>query len=346
MQFSISIATAVAFATGSEAVEVLSLAQDVNYPPYAFASESGEPLGFGRDVAMGVDAICEDLSIVVNVTKWENCWNGADGGKLGSQLEDGTFSGCMTYTHTFGVRNEFADFSYGILKLNKAAGLLTLLDEEGVPKVDGHDDLCGKIVVDVGGWAPTADGLDFVENKCTGTKYSSNYTILTGDGNDESMIMLRNGTADAMFVYSDQAENYQCNDDGVIPTWNCTLWQGFGTEYAYVQTGQFGHAQNGTTLAMAKKGSGIVEKINPCIQAFMETEEYYDLCVKHDLVDSCYENSFFPKKEQGYEKEYNLETDEHKTDCDNGYCQCPESSSTARTLGLIVSMVAGLVIMA
>ena len=43
----------------------------------------------------------------------------------------------MTYTHTQGIRNDYADFSYGILDVNKAAGLLTLL-ENGMPKLDGH----------------------------------------------------------------------------------------------------------------------------------------------------------------------------------------------------------------
>eukprot|EP00439_Symbiodinium_sp_Y106_P004685 s6117_g1.t1 len=58
-----------------------------------------------------------------------------------------------------------------------------------MPKVDGHSDLNGKTVVDVGGWAPTADGLDFVTNKCLNQKYSSNYTLVVGNGNDEAMTM-------------------------------------------------------------------------------------------------------------------------------------------------------------
>lgn len=130
---------------------------------------------------------------------------------MGELVDNATFDGCMTNTHTHGIRNDFVDFSCGILKLNKAAGLLTMLDDDGFPLVNGMDDLAGKTVVDVGGWAPTADGLDFVENKYNGTQYSSEYTILYGDENDESMRMsLRNGTADAMFVYADQAHNYQC----------------------------------------------------------------------------------------------------------------------------------------
>merc|ERR1711904_54137 len=97
---------------------------------------------------------------------------------------------------------------------NKAAGLLTVL-ADGKPMVTGQDDLSGKKVVDVGGWAPTADGLGYVTNKCTGKKYSSEYNLLVGPSNDESLKMLFNGTADAMFAYADQAHSYQCKDDGV-----------------------------------------------------------------------------------------------------------------------------------
>mmetsp|Transcript_11137 Transcript_11137/g.20893 ORF Transcript_11137/g.20893 Transcript_11137/m.20893 type:complete len:259 (-) Transcript_11137:22-798(-) len=258
----------------------------------------------------------------------------------------------MTYTHTQGRRDELLEFSHGILEVNKAAGLLALL-ENGHPKVTGHDDLAGKKVVDVGGWAPTADALNSVENKCTGKQYSRNYELLVGDGNDEAMSMLLNGTADAMFLYADQAQKYQCEDNGVEATWNCDLWEGFGTKYAYVQTGQFGYAINGTTLAMARKGSGVVAKLNPCLAKFMETKGYYDICVKYDLVSSCYRNRFFTTTEEKTKK-YNKATDEHEGDCSDGYCPCPgeidsprgEVSGVHRNVigGVLAFFVAGVVV--
>lgn len=180
--------------------------------------------------------------------------------------------------------------------------------------------------------APTADGLDFVTNKCLNQKYSSNYTLVVGNGNDEAMTMLRNGAADAMFVYADQAKNYQC-DGTTVAAWNCTLWEGFGTEYAYVQTGQFGYVVNGTTLALSKKGSGVPEAINSCLAEVMATEEYYNACVKYDLVDSCYVNSFFPTSGIVIH-EYNKETDEHSGDCSSGYCPCPATTTTATSTSL------------
>jgi len=306
----------------------LKFGQDVDYPPYAFKNETtGELAGFGKDIADGMTAMCDDVDIEVVETKWGDCWSGANGGSLGASLEDGTLDACMTYTHTQGVRNEYADFSYGILDTNKAAGLLALLKEGKESKVTGISDLAGKIVVDVAGWAPTADGLDYVTNKCTSEKYSSNYTLLVGPSNDESLKMVLNGTADAMFVYADQAYNYQCKNDGVKTTWNCSLWSGFGTKYAYVQTGQYGYTINGTTLALSKKGTGVPEKVNPCLAKFMETKEYHDICVKYGLAESCYPNAFFTTVDE-QKMPYDLPTNEQTGDCSNGYCPCPSQETT------------------
>lgn len=311
------------------AVTKIKLGQDIDYPPYAFADENGTLQGFGKDIADGMTALCEDIEIEVVQAAWSECWDGS-GPKLGSKLEDGTLDACTTYTHTKGVRNDYADFSGGILDVNKAAGLLTML-VDGKPKVDGCSDLDGVKVVDVAGWAPTADTIAFVENKCSDTTYSNKYTIMSAEGYDNSngtananthaMEMLRAGEADAMFVYADQAKNYQCKN-GETDGW-CGAWSGFGTDYAYVQTGQFGYVFNGTTFALAKKGSGVAELLNPCLWKFMETKEYYDVCAKHDFVESCYPNSHFPKKEDQKHHEYNKDTDQHAGDCSSGYCPCP-----------------------
>lgn len=328
--------------------EKIVLAQDDNYPPYAERDATGGLSGFGHDVAMGMDAMCEDIEIEVVYTPWSACWSSAGGGTLGEGLENGTFDACMTYTHTQGIRNKYADFSHGILNVNKAAGLMVLLDERGQPKVDGQSDLNGVKVVDVGGWAPTADGLGFVTNKCTGGKYSSNHTLLVADGNDAAMQMLRDSAADAMFVYADQGYRFskECDDPNVSPTWNCTLWKGFGVEYAYVQTGQFGYVVNGTTLALAKKGSGVPEKLNPCLEKFMRSKSYYDVCVKYDLVDSCYVNEFFPNSGIVIHP-YNQPTDEHTTGCEDGFCACTgatsesdhplSSGASSRTLSVVLA---------
>jgi len=302
----------------------LKFGQDINYPPYAF-EEGGQPTGFGADIARGVSEMCDNVEIEVVKCKWSDCWQPHG---LGKGLADGTLDACMTYTHTRGLRNDYADFSYGILDVNKAAGLLTTLGPDGQPTVTGHDDLSGKTVVDVAGWAPTADGLGFVENKCTGTNYAGDYILKMADGasnnNDKALSMLLSGEADAMFVYSDQAANYKkaCNSNPGYTEAECDMWKGFGTEFVYVQTGQFGYVNNGTTLALTKKGSGVAEKVNPCLAKFMGTEDYYKICVKYGFVDSCYRNQFFPGSDQIEIKEYNKPTDEHEGDCSSGYCPC------------------------
>lgn len=74
----------------------------------------------------------------------------------------------MSYTHTAGERNRFLEFTNGILNVNKAAGLLVRLNSDGSPAISPSSDLNGVKVVDVTGWAPTADTLAFVLNDCTG----------------------------------------------------------------------------------------------------------------------------------------------------------------------------------
>ena len=150
--------------------------------------------------------------------------NSGDDGSVGTGLLDGHYHGCMTYTHAQGVRNRFLEFTEAVLDANKPAGLLVLLNADGTPKVDGKSSLAGLKVVDVAGWAPTADGLLYVENKCTGSQYAKagEYTLLSANGklcaqnddmictgeqtgvkispNDHAMMMLRSGKADAIFL--------------------------------------------------------------------------------------------------------------------------------------------------
>jgi len=321
----------VAMALVGAASETFKFGMDINYPPYAYQnSTTGELSGFGADIARGMNAMCTDVQIEIVQAVWSDCWSAAGGGTLGAKLENGTVDACMTYTHTQGIRNVYAEFSGGILNVNKAAGLIAPLAPNGLPLVTGQDTLLNKTVVDVGGWAPTADGLGFVENKCTGQPYSSNYTLLVGKDNDESLRMTLNGTADAMFVYSDQAKNYQCKAGVDQTEWDCNLWAGFGKTFAYVQTGQFGYVVNGTTLALAKKGSGVAAKVNPCLQRFMETKEYYDVCQKHGLTAQCYPNQYFTAQDY-VPKEYNLPTKRHTGDCTSGYCPCVVSRTTTTT---------------
>lgn len=98
-------------------------------------------------------------------------------------------------------------------------------------------------------------------------------------------LTLGDSAADAMWVYVDQSEHYKnagCiagnpNKTSSFPDWDCAKWAGFGTKFAYIQTGLHSHAYNGTTLAMSKKGSGLNEIVNPCMERYMRTKEYYEV---------------------------------------------------------------------
>jgi len=259
-------------------------------------------------------------------TAWDECWGT---GVIGEGIASGEFHGCMTYTHTVGTRPRHLDFSYGILSANKPAGILTLLGPDGKPTIDPTtDDLTGKKIVDVAGWAPTADGMALVTNKCTGNRYTG-MEILIPDtsGNDAAMAMLRNGQADGMWVYADQAYNYRPGQPGVTADWDTALWTGFGSEFAYISTGMLAHSLNGTTLAMSKKGSGLNDILNPCLQAYMETESYHTICAKHGFLSSCYPNSFFTVADST-PSAYELPTDQQTGDCSDGYCTCSAGVTT------------------
>uniref|UniRef100_A0A7S1PP33 Uncharacterized protein n=1 Tax=Alexandrium catenella TaxID=2925 RepID=A0A7S1PP33_ALECA len=135
------------------------------------------------------------------------------------------------------------------------------------------------------------------------------------------MQMLVDGSADAIWLYADQAYNYQCGTGGVTPGWDCTLWDDFGTAYAYVHTGLYGHAINGTTLAISKKGSGLADVLNPCIQKHMATESYYNVCAKHGLENDCYANQYFPGGIPA-QQPWEISTNEATSACSSGYCSC------------------------
>jgi len=305
---------------GSSKPKVI-LAQDIDWPPYAYLGTPPESeyevAGIGHDVAKGLSSVC-DIDVTVVQTGWSDCWTS---GVIGTGLIEGHYHGCMTYTHTVGERPRFLEFSNAFLKNNKPAGILTRLDGSGNPVVSPMSDLSGVNIVDVGGWAPTADTLAIVRNPCTGN-YFSGYNMITPseDGNDAAMAMLMDGSADAMWVYADQAHNYQCSDN-VTESWNCTLWGGLGTQFAYIQTGMLGHAFNGTTLTISKKGSGLAEIIDPCLEKFMQTEAYYNICDTHGLASSCYPNNYFPDIDASTSP-WDLPTNEATTTCADGYCPC------------------------
>eukprot|EP00657_Telonema_sp_P-1_P010074 TRINITY_DN436_c0_g1_i8.p1 TRINITY_DN436_c0_g1~~TRINITY_DN436_c0_g1_i8.p1 ORF type:complete len:423 (-),score=82.75 TRINITY_DN436_c0_g1_i8:81-1349(-) len=266
----------------------LILAQGIDFPPYAYLATppGGDHTvsGFGVDFAKGMGKEC-GIDITLVQTDWDQCW---DGNQIGSGLLNGHFHACMTYTHTLGARDRYVEFSSGILARNKPFGVITRLRADGTPEISAHSNLNGLKVADVTGWAPGRNDLARCMNSCTDQPFTG-YTMVdstpsTGGSrnpNDDAITMLMNREVDAIWAYSDQAHNYLCeraHARGVIPDWNCTKWTGFGTDFAYIQTGLAGDLYNGTTLTISKRGSGIPAIVNPCLQSFLLTKEYYNIC--------------------------------------------------------------------
>merc|ERR1711988_1903792 len=112
---------------------------------------------------------------------------------------------------------------------------------------------------------------------------------------DCGLAMLMAGTADVVYLYSDQAYQYVtacAADETTAGTEICAVWNQFGQPngFAYIHTGMPEFAYAGTTMAISKKGSGLASVIDPCINAYILTEDYYNTCVKWGLVDSCFAN--------------------------------------------------------
>jgi len=309
------------------------LAQDINYAPYTSIDSELNLSGFGPDFARGLKNVCK-ISVVLVQTDWSNCWGD---NKIGPGLLNGDYHGCTTFTNTKGVRNRYLEFTKPILAMNKAAGILTRI-ESGTPVVDGMSSLDGVNVGDVVGWAPTSDVLGISKNLCTNQVFSG-FTLVPNspaedeNENDVALKQLLDGETDALWIYADQAHNYlsECEKDA-NQLWDCNLWKRFGTDFAYVQTGNYDYMHSGTTLAISKKGSGLARTLNPCIEAYIETESYYNICKKYGIEADCFQNKFFPSNDDEEPKDYSKPTNELSGDCAEGYCPCPTLSLPNRTM--------------
>lgn len=348
---------------GSSSPRIL-IAGTPNYPPYTTYVYPGDYegvddtiySGFGPDVAEGLMEVCDIDVTNIEAATWDECWSD---GAIGASLLAGYYHGCTTYTHTVGERNRFMEFSDPILDQNKEVGFMVRLDANGKPLINATSDLSDAsiTVMDVSGWAPTADTVTVLLNDCT-NEYFKVATLISSDDttgydgdysdnpNDVSLWALFNNQTDLVYIYSDQAYNYMaaCAADESTAGVDCDLWNQFGTAsgYAYLHMGMDEFAYAGTTLTMSKKGSGLADVVNPCIAAYLETEAYYNTCVKWDLVDSCFVNEFFPNATTSrrlYSKDkkgsrhvgrkladadalYNTPTHEQTDGCDDGYCSC------------------------
>lgn len=312
----------------------INFMMDTNYPPYAMWNTSlGQPdqaAGFGIDFAREVCDAC-DLECYFTVDKWDKCWSND---LPGDGLMNGHFHACMTYTNQY-QRQWSLEFSHGILEKNKPAGLLSRL-EGGQPVIPPTSDLSGFKICDVSGWAPTIKTLAFSQNDCTNQSLFKGYTVVVPpeNGPDAAMKLLLAGECDAVYMYADMIETRKpsmCNGCN----WDATLYEGLGTQYAWIHTGVNEHMANGTTLAMTKKGTGVAEFLNPCIQKVIESKAYVDICKKYNLEGECFPNKYFgeDKEKHAYAMDNNERGNycsmqnnsahiHNDCGCSSGYCGC------------------------
>ena len=276
----------------------------------------------------------------------QECWTSA--GFPGQGLQAGWFDACNSFTST-ARRKLGVDFSDAIGK-PRPAGILTRLDAKGNPVIPASSDLSDVVVAIVAGWATTDRSIGYATNRCTGEKFNASpldgYITYTPNdrygGPDAAMAALLSGAADAVYMYTGMIEDRRgCTQEGC----NASLYDGLGTEYAWIHKDMLDYQVNGTTLAMTKKGSKLNQAIDPCIRTVMRSEFYAKLCAKYERLGfkdvGCYENDYFEafdeEDEEDEEEDFAAPTPApsgspseqqasiRRGDCSTGYCGCTAS---------------------
>jgi len=311
---------------------VLGISPD--YPPYT-SFTSTVPLqlgGFQADFMALMKPTC-GIDVTPFLGTWSNCWTSKPASLyfpetteyIGDYIREGILHGCSGYTHAKGERNWSLEFTSSILGGLKTAAILTRL-VNGKPVVSPRQsDFSNVRVGDVSGWAPTPDTFGYNINYCTGEHISAPSDVSSaqaGDGNVAGINALLNGEFDALYLYSDQLYNFG-NLANPSPEEQALL-AGFGSTFAYIQTGLDQWSINGTTLAISKKGSGLKEALDPCIQKVVRTQEYTTMCEHYFNPGSCVQNEFSTGSVQSYfyDAKMNERTDSYT--CSDGYCTCDE----------------------
>jgi hypothetical protein len=316
------------------------------WDPFVFIEKSNPSnmVGLVPEFIEIMQNTCDEIDVQWVETDWGKCFEDP---AAGEEIIYGAVHGCAGYTHLPGLRSRIFEFSHAItVPTANAAGIISRLNADGTPVVSPTSDLSGVKVVDVTGYAPTADLLALVVNECSNNAPMKDYILVDpgANGNAAAMAALRDGRADAMWVYSDQAYNCMkvCGTGGTnapCPTTDdCYGWHGLGTDYAYIHTG-VQYALNGTTMAISKKDSKVGELLNPCIAKALETKEYYDMCKKHHKENECFPNSHFTAADTALDR--SVWDSPHTirplatggATCSGGYCLCSELPSESSDTG-------------
>ncbi|KAL1504952.1 hypothetical protein AB1Y20_008719 [Prymnesium parvum] len=302
---------------------LLGLAPD--YPPYT--SWAGTPLeltGYMVDLGKLMHPMC-NVEVEFILSPWSECWTSKPSALyfpevneyVGQSIYRGYVHGCTAYTHTKGERTLSLEFTDSVLGGLKTAGILTRLDDSGNPIISPSVyNYSGIKLGDVAGWAPTADTFLYNTNRCAGKKFIKEDAILTvADGNGPAIAALLDGTFDALYIYADQMYQFQQSGDANA--------NGFGTTFAYIHQGMNEWSYNGTTFAISKRGSGLKQVLDPCIEKISKTKNYTQVCEKYFEPSSCIQNEYSSTSSSGplfYDAPMDVRTDSNT--CAEGYCTC------------------------
>lgn len=311
---------------------VLGMAPD--YPPYTNFSPDGtaDPIdlgGFNKEFIDLIEPIC-GIKVDTVLAPWSDCWTAkpkkvyfdAVTEYIGEGIWEGRVHGCTAYTHTKGERGLSLEFTDAILGGKKRAGILTRL-VNGKPVISPRtSDFTNVKIGDVAGWAPTPDTFKYNINSCTGKQFKGANLLTAGeDGNEAAVNALLDGTFDALYLYADQLNNFATTGTDAEKA----LAAGLGTQFAYIHTGLNDWSYNGTTLAISKRGSGLKEVLNPCIEKVVATQEYTTMCESYWSPSTCIQNEFSTSSgptSYWYDDLMNARTDSKS--CKDGYCTCDE----------------------
>ena len=142
-----------------------------------------------------------------------------------------------------------------------------------------------------------------VQHASTDAAWSTSLALVADDphgGPDAAMRALLDGDADALYAYASLIEDRKgCKQLGC----DASLYDGLGTKYAWIHVDMLEYQVNGTTLAMTKKGSPLIDAFNPCVRSVMRSTWYADACARYAAAGfddvECYPNAHFEAAEEG-----------------------------------------------
>ena len=184
--------------------------------------------------------------------------------------------------------------------------MLTRLDAQGQPVISPSSDLKDvRLILDDFYFPGTFDknSLSLVTNDCTGEMFINNevptvpiivpWTGFRNGSNveetfplvnpaDKSLALLLKGEFDAIWTHAEIPSLVAevCVNPASVPDndVNCDIWSRFGNEFAFIHTGIPSSVGGGSALSMQKIGSNLAEILDPCIEEYLKTEDYLDIC--------------------------------------------------------------------